>query len=87
MSRARESYIRFVELPPLPSGKTKKWRVEAVDGDVPLGVVSWFGRWRCYSFSPARDTIFERKCLRDIANFLEHQTADHREGLKVRRRA
>jgi len=44
-----------------------------------LGEVRWFGRWRCYAFYPFAGTIYERKCLRDIADFCEKETQRHRE--------
>ena len=72
-------YIRFVETAPKP--KTRVWTVLAVDGNVPLGEVKWFGRWRGYAFFPGPELVFERTCLRDIADFIEKQNADHRASL------
>jgi hypothetical protein len=79
-------WIRFIEQPGAQpaSGKTKVWLVQAKDGDSDLGLVSWFGRWRGYAFSPHPHTVFERTCLRDIADFIEAQNKAHREGLKTR---
>jgi hypothetical protein len=45
-----------------------------------LGEVRWFGRWRCYAFYPEPDTLYERQCLRDIADFCEARTREHRES-------
>jgi hypothetical protein len=65
------TYIRFVSIGVLPQEEvTERWRVDAKDGAC-LGYVSWFGRWRRYSFSPATGTVFEQVCLREIANFIE----------------
>lgn len=73
-------WIRFELLPRQPDRKTDTWVVVAKDGDDRLGEVRWFGRWRQYSFFPTLDgeSVFERQCLRDIANFLERKTTDHR---------
>jgi hypothetical protein len=48
--------------------------VVAKDGGVDLGLVKWFGRWYTYAFFPKADTVFERTCLRDIAEFCETET-------------
>lgn len=68
-----EKWIRFEETKPKP--KTKVWNVIATDGDILLGVISWFGRWRTYAFFPEPQTVFERTCLRDISDFIDEQNA------------
>lgn len=73
-----DSFIDFIGDRPSPSGKTQTWNVYAKGGEAPLGEVKWFGRWRCYAFFPRSDTVFERTCLRDLANFCELKTAEHR---------
>ena len=55
--------------------KTKRWNVCAQDGEILLGTINWLGRWRQYAFFPLPETVFERQCLRDIAEFCEQQTA------------
>ncbi len=35
-----------------------------------LGVIKWHGAWRCYAFFPEPDTLYERKCLSEITQFL-----------------
>lgn len=77
--RTKESYIDFIRTADSESGKTKTWDVRSKDGpDGRLGFVRWFGRWRCYAFYPISGTVFERKCLRDIATFCEERTQEHR---------
>ena len=63
-------WIRFIYLANSKSGKTKVWQVETASGE-PLGEVKWFARWRKYSFFPLSHTVFEKDCLRDIADFCE----------------
>lgn len=58
--------------------KTNIWDVLVKDGPALLGQVRWFGRWRCYAFFPEDGTVFERQCLRDIADFCEEETKEQR---------
>jgi hypothetical protein len=58
--------------------KTKVWRVDSKDG-VELGYIEWYSRWRCYTFTPLADTVYEKRCLRDIADFCEQETKSYRE--------
>jgi len=36
--------------------------------------VKWISHWRCYGFHPEPGTIFEKDCLRYIADFCERET-------------
>lgn len=76
-------YIEFIHLDVSDSGKTDIWGVRTKEGAESLGVVSWFGRWRCYAFTPSENTVFEKRCLRDIANFCEEITTKQRSRNKV----
>jgi hypothetical protein len=78
---AKQSYIR-IELDEAASEgrKTSVWRVIANEGDTLLGEVKWFGRWRGYAFHPESWTVFEQKCLREIAEFVESKSKAHRKG-------
>ena len=60
------------------TGKTKVWNVWPKEDGTILGVVKWYGSWRGYAFFPAPNTLFEKTCLRDIADFLEQQNQLHR---------
>ncbi len=71
-------YLRFEAVARKP--KTRIWAVLSKESGDALGLVQWFGRWRCYSFFPAKDTLFEQRCLRDIAAFCEEQTRMQRTG-------
>lgn len=71
-------YIQFVDAGYSSSGKTKVWDVATKeDSEDLLGQIKWFGSWRCYAFCPYDKTVFEKTCLRDIANFCEEQTKLH----------
>jgi hypothetical protein len=75
-------WIRFELLPQNPKKKTATWYVLTISGDVFLGSIKWFGRWRAYAFHPMTDTLFEKTCLRDIADFCERATQNHRKSWK-----
>jgi hypothetical protein len=60
------------------TGKTQVYRVAGLDDRQSLGEVRWFGRWRKYAFFPIGTAVFEADCLRDIAQFCEARTKEHR---------
>jgi hypothetical protein len=64
--------------------KTDLWHVWSLrTPPAHLGVVYWFGPWRGYAFYPESQTIFEQDCLRDLAEFVESQTVQHRKGKRA----
>ena len=71
-------HITIFSLPPgSPRTVTKLWSVVAEGGSV-LGMIKWYAPWRKYAFFPFTDTLYEEVCMREIANFIEHRTHDHR---------
>lgn len=79
------SYIRFDPNGRSPSGKTQQWYVTPSDNTETIGEVKWYGPWRAYAFFPWPDCVFEQKCLREIAEFIEHQTSEHRAAANLRK--
>jgi hypothetical protein len=77
----RGTYITFAFLS--STGKTESWRVTANQGQQILGHVKWYGPWRGYAFFPEMGTLYEQKCLREIAHFCEVQTQEHRRMRKL----
>jgi hypothetical protein len=75
-------FIDFVALGHLPTGKMPRFRVVTVEGKEGLGDIKWYGAWWCYVFEPDGQTIYEKKCLRDIAQFLDDLTAEWKAGRK-----
>jgi hypothetical protein len=61
---------------------TSMYSVSNKDQGAVLGIIKWYGPFRQYSFIPSSDCVFERTCLRDIANFCEWLTAEHKAGNK-----
>ena len=81
MTAKTASYIAFSEVYPDKPRLTRIWNVITIDGAATiLGTVQWFGRWRCNGFFPQPNTIYAKKCLRDIADFCDDHTRDHRVG-------
>jgi len=70
-------WVRFEALPRFVGRKTDIWQVLEGNGAI-LGEVRWWGPWRQYTFQPRGGTTYERRCLRDIADFCEEQTTAHR---------
>lgn len=73
-------WIEFEELSQI--GKTQRWRVNSI-GAEDLGTIKWHGAWHQYAFFPAPATLFERQCLRDIADFCESETGKRRKLPKL----
>jgi hypothetical protein len=66
-----------------PRGKTYRWHVLQHGKPLarsPLGAIRWAASWRCYAFFPTKDTIYEHICLREIADFCEARTKEHKRG-------
>ncbi len=59
-------------------GKTQLWFVLTMDQSMVLGNIRWFGRWKKYAFFPNPETVYERTCLREIADFCEYITEFHK---------
>ena len=52
--------------------------VSNMDGQI-LGEISWFGRWRQYTFDPESHTTFNNGCLQDVADVLTSLNEEHRQ--------
>jgi len=57
--------------------KTKVYVIANKDDGSVLGEVKWFGRWRKYA--AALNGMFEEKCMREIADFCEKLTREHKQ--------
>lgn len=81
----KKQYLRFEEAGASDTGKTKVWNVIGSDQNV-AGQIKWFGRWRGYAFFPTSDTVFEQRCMRTIADFIEARNGEHREERRSAKR-
>jgi len=70
------SYLTFKEATRPGNYKTKFWSVH--NAPVVLGVISWYSPWRRYCFSPASGTTFDAACLRELTEFCENRTEEHK---------
>lgn len=70
------NWIRFVPAPGKP--KTRVWWVATQNGSGCLGKVEWCGPWRKYVLAPHGGTVWEERCLRDVAAFCERKTQGRR---------
>jgi hypothetical protein len=61
------------------TGKTKRWDVHAVQGDIYLGEIRWYGGWRQYVFYPAISTLWNAECLLDVSQFIGEQMVVRKE--------
>ena len=76
------THIHFRYLGISPGRLTATWYVNAGEptNAVPLnlGHVSWYGAWRKYCFFPNGATVYEEKCLAEIAQFISRETSKYR---------
>jgi hypothetical protein len=72
-------WLRFLDVG-LLGRRTRAWTVVTKDSGEALGLVDWYGAWRCYVFTPTLEveTVYEQRCLRDIADFVEARTKEHK---------
>ena len=72
------THIKFVLGPPKP--KTQTWWVVNKYDDGQIGAIGWYASWRKYSYFAKPDTVYEQVCLREIADFCEQKTREHRQN-------
>ncbi len=78
-------YVKFRYRTVSKSGKTKIWKVVALD-NLNLGDIRWFASWRKYAFFPLGGTVWEQDCLREVADFCERQSRQIRHDWAKRRK-
>lgn len=80
MKSKRLKFIKRVQLADIVDReppKTKVWTVRNMEARVNLGAIRWLGRWRQYAFFPESELVFEKTCLKTIADFCERNTRNH----------
>ena len=58
--------------------KTRIFMVNSTESGDLLGQVRWYAPWRKYCFYPTQGTIFEQVCMRDLSDFIETKTKEHK---------
>jgi len=72
-------YIRIVvAVEPSKRRKTPIYAVLPLEAPTRIGQIRWWPAWRCFTFWPENNTIYERHCLVDITKFLDSLTADRK---------
>jgi hypothetical protein len=71
-------YIEIREAGRSKSGITKIWTVHNINTEEEIGLIRWAGNWRRYVYEDYEASYYDSKCLKQIAEFLENATADHR---------
>lgn len=75
LDRHLTKHLEFDFIGASPSGKTKIWAVNNLSNGT-IGEIRWAGNFRKYALYPYNMTLFDSKCLRDIADFLDVVTKD-----------
>ena len=66
-----KSYLEFRHTGDSESGKTRLFAVLNKENGSFLGGIKWHAAWRKYCFFPAKETIFDMKCLKEIMLYLD----------------
>ncbi len=74
----KTTYIEIQEIEN-PGRKTKRFWVYSKETGDTLGYIVWHSPWRKYWFEPSANTGFEWVCMREIADFVEKATKEHKE--------
>lgn len=72
------SYLKFEDRGTTPSGKTRRWVVLNSVSGVALGWVQWAPNFRKYAFESFPSMIYDACCLRDLSEFVEAKTKEHK---------
>lgn len=81
---SRTLHLLFRDDGPVKKGaRTRTFAVVSRHSSASLGDVRWYSHWRQYTFFPAECVVFDRSCLREIADFCEDKTLEHRAKSKA----
>ena len=85
MAKPPESYLvfRLWEADQPRSKKTKVIRVYNKRTMYQLGEIRWFANWRQYVFAPRPNTVFNKGCLSEIADYCEALMKEKRSDSKT----
>ena len=74
------AFLQFALEGTTPSGKTSIWIIRSQRSGNILGGILWSGAWRKYIFRTIADCDFDGNCLREIIEFAETRTREHKEN-------
>lgn len=72
------SWIQFEGPFTVAGRKTPVWMVVTAKLRAPLGWIRFYPQWRKYAFFPVKDSVFEKTCLREIADFCAARSSEYR---------
>lgn len=61
-------YVDFIKT--YSTGKTDYYAVQTKSHEA-IGVIKWYSRWRRYCFFPDEGTLYDSKCMKNIADFMQ----------------
>jgi hypothetical protein len=64
------------------SGKTSVFSVHS-KARIILGKIAWYSQWRAYVFYPMANTLFDKACLKELAEVCEVFTIEHKQRPQV----
>lgn len=70
------SFLEYREIGTSDSGKTKIWNIFSRSGVI--GAIAWYGPWRKYCVEFGRNVVLDCGCLREVADFCETKTREHK---------
>ena len=71
-------YLRFIDMGPVgPKAKTRLYEVRNKYNSI-LGSIRWFGSWRKYTFFAKPETVYDERCLMEVAEFLTERSKEHK---------
>ena len=80
MEDIERTHIKFIFA--LQKPKTQVWTIMNKYENGLLGEIRWYPGWRKYSFFPLMGTLYEEVCLREISDFIEKLTKEHKRKCK-----
>lgn len=77
-------YMYATLWPRIEGNKTDRWEINSSKSGshYRLGVVSWYFRWRQYTFNPNTGTTFNAGCLEDMVEFLKSVNENQKNNSK-----
>jgi hypothetical protein len=66
--------------------KTVRYVVKLKEDDRLVGYIAWKGQWHCYAFFSTSDTVYEHRCLAELAEILDYLSKRQRRIVAPARR-
>lgn len=73
-------HIKFSQLETSKDMKTKRFQVESMFDDSPLGIIKWKAQWRTYCFFPITtyETFWSDDCLLELSSFINKLNSEQK---------